>query len=90
MNKQQQKDENRKTVSVVENVDRIKHKPVLLLYKGIPDFPLWSTAVPFPDLKSQSKPHLPPHQNSPAGTYYQKKTLISLRLRAHLDSYSDS
>lgn len=88
MNKQQQKDEKRKTVSLVENVDRIKYKPVLLLYKGIPNFPLWSTAVPFPDHKSQSKPHLPPLHNSPVGPI-TKKTLISLRLPAHLDLYSD-
>lgn len=73
MNKQQQKDENRKTVSVVENADRIKYKPVLLLYKGIPHFPLRSTAVPFPDHKSQSKPHLPPLQNSPVGHLLPKK-----------------
>lgn len=73
MNKQQQKDENRKTVSVVENVDRIKYKPLMMLYKSIPHFPLWSTAVPFPDLKSQSKPHVPPLQNSPAGQLLPKK-----------------
>lgn len=87
MNKQQQKYEKKKTVSVVENMDRIIHKPMQpVLYKGTPNFPLLSTTPSFPDHKSHSKPHLPSLKTSEVGHPLLKKTpLISLRLAAHLD-----
>lgn len=85
MNKQQQKYEKRKTVSVVESVDGIKHKPMLQLYKGTSNFPLLSTSGSFPDRKSCSKPHLPPLKCSQVGHPLIKKDLISLRLPVHLD-----
>lgn len=77
MNKQQQKYEKKKTVSVMENVDSIIHKPMQpVRYKGTPNFPLLSTTQSFPDYKSSSKPHLPSLKTSEVGHPFLKKTLL--------------